>query len=116
MAGGTAGLIISSGLMLAGSTQYGVRMSAEFESLMTNVERILEYKDLPEEAAAESAPKSKPFPEWPDKGRIEFERMRLSYEKDGLLPVLKDITCTIEGGEKVGIVGRTGTFCNLNKN
>ncbi len=81
-------------------------MSAEFESLMTNVERIVEYKKLQQEAPAESA--AKPLKDWPSKGRIEFEHMRLAYE-ESQQPVLKDITCTIEGGEKIGIVGRTGT-------
>lgn len=112
MAGGTAGLIISTALMLTGATPYGVRMSTEFESLMTNVERILEYKDLQQE---EDTPKQKMIAkplakEWPEKGKIEFDHMSLSYKKDGQFPVLKDITCTIEGGEKIGIVGRTGIF------
>lgn len=107
MAGGTAGLIISSGLMLAGSTQYGVRMSAEFESQMTSVERIVEYQDLEQEAPAESKKGSKPFAEWPSNGQIEFDRMCLAYgEKE--TPVLKNISCTIAPAEKIGIVGRTG--------
>ena len=50
IAGGYAGLAISSGLLLAGITQYGVRQSTEFETQMTSVERILEYQQLEMEA------------------------------------------------------------------
>ena len=107
MPGGTAGLIISSALMLAGSTQYGVRMSAEFEAQMTAVERIVDYQDWDQEAPAESAKGSKPFDSWPSSGQIEFDRMCLAYGEEKT-PVLKNISCKIKGGEKIGIVGRTG--------
>lgn len=47
----------------------------------------------------------KPETKWPNCGAIQFENMSLSY---GEKAVLKNITCSINGGEKVGIVGRTG--------
>ncbi|XP_075590754.1 ATP-binding cassette sub-family C member 4 isoform X2 [Dermatophagoides farinae] len=105
--GGSAGLAISSGLMLAGMTQWGVRQSAEFESQMTSVERIVEYQDLPKESSAESKPEQRPPIEWPTDGTIEFDQMYLRYDGSDK-PVLKNIDCTIYGGEKIGIVGRTG--------
>ncbi|CAK4843237.1 unnamed protein product [Aphanomyces euteiches] len=40
-------------------------------------------------------------------GSIEFNQVQLRYKPTGEL-VLKDITCFIHGGEKNGIVGRTG--------
>jgi len=108
MLGGDAGLAISSGLLLAGMTQWGIRQSAEFESQMTSVERIVEYQDLIQEAPAESKKNAKPFAQWPTSGQIEFDHMSLAYGGNFEKPVLKSITCTIKGGEKVGIVGRTG--------
>src|SRR5690625_3881707 len=111
MPGGDAGLAISSGLMLSGMCQWGIRQSAEFESQMTSVERIVEYKDLECEAAAESSSHSKPPPSWPKEGAIEFDRMYLSYggkHDEDSKPVLRNIQCSIGGGEKIGIVGRTG--------
>ncbi|CAG2119883.1 unnamed protein product, partial [Medioppia subpectinata] len=48
---GEAGLALSSALMLTGMTQWGARQSAEMESQMTSVERIIEYSKLPQEAA-----------------------------------------------------------------
>ncbi|KAH9421088.1 Multidrug resistance-associated protein 4 [Dermatophagoides pteronyssinus] len=107
MQGGSAGLAISSGLMLAGMTQWAVRQSAEFESQMTSVERIVEYQDLPKEPLAESEPGKRPSNEWPTEGTIEFDHMYLRYSGSDK-PVLKNINCTILGGEKIGIVGRTG--------
>ncbi len=41
------------------------------------------------------------------KGTIRFENLRFSYP-GGEREVLTDITCTIEAGEQVGIVGKTG--------
>lgn len=86
-------------------SQWGVRQSCEFESQMTSVERLVEYQELEQEAAARSVKGREPPPDWPATGQIIFNHMSLSY---GAEPVLKDINATIEGGEKVGIVGRTG--------
>jgi ATP-binding cassette subfamily C (CFTR/MRP) protein 4 len=93
-------------LMLTGQTQFGVRQSAELESQMTSVERIIEYTKLPQEAALDSDPQHRPPQDWPQTARISLDRMHLYYDNEK--PVLKDITCEIRGGEKIGIVGRTG--------
>ena len=101
-------MAISTGLMLTGMTQWGMRQSAEFENQMTSVERIVEYQDLKQEAPAESKKDLKPSEQWPDKGEIVFDHMYLTYGDNADKPVLKDINCTIKSGEKIGIVGRTG--------
>uniref|UniRef100_A0A674KAE7 Multidrug resistance-associated protein 1 n=1 Tax=Terrapene triunguis TaxID=2587831 RepID=A0A674KAE7_9SAUR len=44
---------------------------------------------------------------WPHEGKVEFRGYGLRYRED-LDLVLKNINVTINGGEKVGIVGRTG--------
>uniref|UniRef100_A0A8B9GC88 Multidrug resistance-associated protein 1 n=1 Tax=Amazona collaria TaxID=241587 RepID=A0A8B9GC88_9PSIT len=44
---------------------------------------------------------------WPEEGKIEFRGYGLRYRED-LDLVLKNINVTINGGEKIGIVGRTG--------
>src|SRR5690606_11308306 len=56
-------------------------------------------------------PAFKPPPSWPHEGAIEFDRMYLTYggkDNEEGKPVLKNIQCSINGGEKIGIVGRTG--------
>ena len=42
------------------------------------------------------------------RGRIEFRHLTFQYP-DSTEPALKDITVTIEAGEKIGLVGKTGS-------
>lgn len=92
-------------LGLTGVTQFGVRQSAEVENHMTSVERIIEYSKLESEAELNSNYK---FPsKWPEHGAVTFDHVYLTYENSPS-PVLKDLCFHIKGGEKVGIVGRTG--------
>jgi ATP-binding cassette, subfamily C (CFTR/MRP), member 1 len=72
-----------------------------------SVERILEYCRLPSEAALDSAPGRAPRPSWPEKGAIEARDLQVAY-RPGLPLVLKGLSFRIEGGMRVGIVGRTG--------
>ncbi|KAJ1890786.1 Multidrug resistance-associated protein 1, partial [Coemansia sp. IMI 209127] len=50
---------------------------------------------------------TKPEEQWPSTGKIEFRNFSMKYRED-LELVLKDINLTINPGEKIGIVGRTG--------
>jgi ATP-binding cassette subfamily C (CFTR/MRP) protein 4 len=93
--------------MLTGMTQWGVRQSAEMESQMTSVERIIEYSKLPQEADLKAKAEDRPPEEWPQKGRIELKNLFISYDNSPK-PVLKNLCCVVNGGEKIGIVGRTG--------
>lgn len=84
-----------------------VRQSAEVENDMNSVERIVHYaKSIEQEAPHEIADK-KPPPSWPADGRLELRNVVLSYRPE-LPPVLKGISMSIQAGEKIGIVGRTG--------
>ncbi|XP_055867950.1 ATP-binding cassette sub-family C member 4-like isoform X5 [Biomphalaria glabrata] len=107
MSAGLVGLSITYTMTLMGMFQWGVRQSAEVENQMISVERVLEYSRLPEEAALESKPDTKPPPGWPYEGQIVADKVCLRYSPSGPL-VLKDLTFVIHGREKVGIVGRTG--------
>ena len=93
--------------MFIANTQWCVRLSADFENQMTSVERILEYTKLPEEAELEVESSKRPEQEWPTSGQIEIINMSITYNNT-TKPVLKNLTCLIKGGERVGIVGRTG--------
>ncbi len=50
---------------------------------------------------------NKPDSDWPPEGAIDFQSYCTRY-RPGLDLVLKDFTCQVKPGEKVGIVGRTG--------
>ncbi|KAJ6578028.1 ABC transporter [Mycena capillaripes] len=84
-----------------------VRMVATIENDMNSVERILHYVDDIEQEAPHHIEGSQPPPSWPSEGKMEFNNIQLSY-RPGLPPVLKGITMNVAGGEKIGIVGRTG--------
>ncbi|XP_054166166.1 ATP-binding cassette sub-family C member 4-like [Oppia nitens] len=107
MSGGSAGLLLSSALMLTGTAQHGVRCSTDLESYMTAVERVLEYTHIDPEADLESPADRKPGAGWPQSGGIEFVDMSLQYAESPE-PVLKRLTLSLRGGEKIGVVGRTG--------
>jgi len=83
------------------------RCLADLEQGMQSVERMLEYSDLPpeelKEAPAEPVDKS-----WPKRGEIEIKDFSVRY-RPGLPLVLKNLNLTIHHGEKIGVVGRTGS-------
>ena len=84
-----------------------VRQSAEVENDMNGVERIVHYANGVEQEPPHEVDDFKPPPEWPSEGKVELREIVLKYRPE-LPPVLKRITMSINGGEKIGIVGRTG--------
>lgn len=47
-------------------------------------------------------------PTWPQQGGLEFRHVVLSY-REGLPNALDGVSLTVRPGEKVGVVGRTGS-------
>lgn len=45
---------------------------------------------------------------WPETGAIEFRNVTIRYASDGQ-DILKNVSLTIEPGERIAIVGRTGS-------
>lgn len=100
-----------------------VRMASEVESNVVAVERIKEYAETPTEVRylssssvhvhklgslqAEWRTDTRPPSGWPQAGEVDFDTYKLRY-RPGLELVLKGISCKVAGGEKIGIVGRTG--------
>ncbi len=81
----------------------------DVESQMTAVERVLEYCSMDQEPSAQVSPDRRPPSTWPSHGRIIFDDVSMCYSNDEHSPLaLRHISMTIEGAEKVGIVGRTG--------
>lgn len=81
-------------------------MTSEVETNIVAVERIKEYGETPQEAAWEIAATT-PAKDWPTKGHVEFKHFKVRY-REGMDLVLNGITFVVNGGERVGIVGRTG--------
>lgn len=76
------------------------------ENSFNAVERVGSYADVPPEAPA-VIPDHRPPPDWPSAGDVMFENVVMRYRRD-LPPVLKGLSAHVKGGEKVGVVGRTG--------
>lgn len=81
--------------------------STRIYSGMSSVERILEYSQ-DTEMQEESWEDPSPPKGWPQHGGIEVNNFWVRYRED-LEPVLKGISFKINPGEKVGLVGRTGS-------
>jgi len=67
-----------------------------------------------EQEAPHEIQSTKPSPQWPSKGAIEFKDVSMSY-RPGLPNVLHSISLSIKAGEKIGIVGRTGMKGELSR-
>jgi ATP-binding cassette subfamily C (CFTR/MRP) protein 4 len=99
------GLSLSYLLQLIDMLQWAVRQSIEVEMQFISVERIIAYTRLEPEPPRQTD--RRPPEDWPDRGAIEFRDMSLTYPGSEA-PVLKNISFTIQPGEKIGVVGRTG--------
>ncbi|XP_054249750.1 ATP-binding cassette sub-family C member 3 [Indicator indicator] len=103
---GLVGLSVSYALQVVMSLNWMVRTASDLENNIVAVERIKEYSETETEAPWVIEDKSPPE-DWPSKGELEFVNYSVRYRK-GLDLVLKGINLQVRGGEKIGIVGRTG--------
>ncbi|KAK7757251.1 ATP-binding cassette transporter yor1 [Diatrype stigma] len=99
------GLVLSYILSIVQMLQFTVRQLAEVENGMNAVERIEYYGTQLEEEAPEHTVEVRPA--WPEKGEIIFDNVEMRY-RAGLPLVLQGLTMHVKGGERIGIVGRTG--------
>jgi ATP-binding cassette, subfamily C (CFTR/MRP), member 1 len=99
------GLVLSYILAIVQMIQFTVRQLAEVENGMNAVERLQYYgQQLEEEAPLKTIDVR---PTWPEKGAIKFQNVEMRY-RDGLPLVLRGLDLDVAGGERIGIVGRTG--------
>ncbi len=100
-----AGLVLSYILSIVQMIQFTVRQLAEVENSMVSTERLHFYgTELDEEPPLHL----KDVPEsWPQRGEIVFNEVQMRY-RAGLPLVLQGLNMKVEGGERIGIVGRTG--------
>ena len=65
------------------------------------------FQNLTSEAPAKIKDHEPPA-EWPDKGHVTFEKVKMRY-RDNLPLVLRGVSFETKPKEKIGIVGRTGS-------
>ncbi|XP_069810525.1 ATP-binding cassette sub-family C member 10 isoform X2 [Dendropsophus ebraccatus] len=103
---GLVGLSLSYALSITGLLSGLISSFTQTEAMMVSVERAEEYSTtLPSEPTRGCLMVG---PEWPQHGRIEFRDVVLCY-RPGLPNALDGVSVTIGAGEKIGVVGRTGS-------
>lgn len=103
---GAAGLSLTYAVTFTENVLWLVRLYSINEQNMNSVERVKEYLEVEQEAKALISD-SRPDGDWPRHGNIDFLNYSTRYRAD-LKPVLKHVTFSVHGGERVGVVGRTG--------
>lgn len=118
---GLVGFSLSNASGLSSSILYLVRMLNELEVEMQSFHRVKEYASLePEEKATphdhQQSKSLTPYDplvssipaNWPQTGAIEFRNVTIRYDPNGP-DILKDINLSFFAGERVAVVGRTGS-------
>ncbi|KAF1790353.1 P-loop containing nucleoside triphosphate hydrolase [Phytophthora cactorum] len=113
-----AGLLLSYSQNMTSLLNWIIRNNIDMENMMNSVERTDEYCRVETEPVTLLAhhyeryttSKSRTLqlrPHWPEHGKINFVNVCVRYDPLSS-PVLRGISFTVKGGEKVGICGRTG--------
>ncbi|CAI7614693.1 unnamed protein product [Penicillium viridicatum] len=99
------GLVLAYLLSIAQLLTFSVRQLAEIDNNMNATERIYHYcTELDQEAPIQAKLVENT---WPERGEIIFNEVEMRYR--GELPmVLTQFSLHIRGGERIGVVGRTG--------
>ncbi|KAI5001703.1 hypothetical protein ZWY2020_026353 [Hordeum vulgare] len=98
------GMSLSYGLSLNSLVYHAISISCMIENDMVSVERVNQYSSLPSEAAVSL----RSSPNWLRRGDIDIKDLEVRYRPNTPL-ILKGITVSIRSGEKIGVVGRTGS-------
>lgn len=101
------GMSLSYGLSLNSLVYYAISISCMLENDMVAVERVNQYSTLPSEAAW-TVSDCLSLPNWLCRGDIDITDLEVRYRPNTPL-ILKGITISISSGEKIGVVGRTGS-------
>nr|QEY08334.1 ATP-binding cassette sub-family C member 8 [Crocus sativus] len=104
---GFSGLCLSYSLTLSSMQVIITRWYSNLENYIISVERIKQFMHIPSEPPA-IIDEKRPDPSWPHRGQIDLEALKIKYRHNAPY-VLKGITCTFAAGNKVGVVGRTGS-------
>ncbi|XP_026441256.1 ABC transporter C family member 10-like [Papaver somniferum] len=104
---GFIGMALSYGLSLNMSLVFSIQNQCTLANHIISVERLNQYLHIPIEAQ-KVIEGNRPLHSWPSMGRVEIHDLKIRYRPNTPL-VLQGISCTFEGGHKIGIVGRTGS-------
>lgn len=101
------GLVLYSAVNLTQVIYVAVHNSVQFETLMTSVERVLEYSQLTSEPGYQA--NTQPKKEWVREPTISCKDMKLTYYEGGP-KTLKNVSFEIKAKEKVRKYLKIKTF------
>jgi ABC-type multidrug transport system fused ATPase/permease subunit len=102
------GLSLTYAIGFAGLLNLLLFSTSQLENEFNSIERLSVYCDeLPQES--DEVKDIDPKEQWPQTGAISFENVNLSYPSRPDVLILKDLSFSVRPGEKVGIIGRTGS-------
>ncbi|KAH7850856.1 hypothetical protein Vadar_003828 [Vaccinium darrowii] len=104
---GFIGMALSYGLSLNIYVVLSVQSEGTRSNSIIAIERLEQYMHIPSEAP-EIIEGNRPALNWPVVGKVEICDLKVRYRPNSPL-VLRGISCIFEGGDKIGIVGRTGS-------
>lgn len=106
----SSGLSFTSLIMLGAGLNYAIKAWTTLETSIGSLARLSDFlKNTPTESDEGTTQPSK---DWPSRGEVQIKNVSARYQcsKDKQEPdVIQDISLTVEPGQKLGIVGRTGS-------
>uniref|UniRef100_A0A673CHX8 Cystic fibrosis transmembrane conductance regulator n=1 Tax=Sphaeramia orbicularis TaxID=375764 RepID=A0A673CHX8_9TELE len=113
------GIIVALAMLILGTFQWAVITSITVDGLMRSVDRVFKFIDLPSEEPLPGKSSGKGGPDliidnphahdcWPNRGQMDVQGLTVKYTEAGRA-VLSDISFSVEGGQTVGLLGRTGS-------
>ncbi|KAG5617155.1 hypothetical protein H5410_016979 [Solanum commersonii] len=119
LSSGFIGMALSYGLSLNTSLVFSIQNQCRLTNYIISVERLNQYMHIPSEPP-EIVEENRPPVNWPTRGKVEIQDLLNVQNTDQCNPkqvryredtpfVLRGISCTIEGGQKIGIVVWTGS-------
>uniref|UniRef100_A0AAQ4R6A6 Cystic fibrosis transmembrane conductance regulator n=1 Tax=Gasterosteus aculeatus aculeatus TaxID=481459 RepID=A0AAQ4R6A6_GASAC len=116
---GEVGIIVALAMLILGTFQWAVITSITVDGLMRSVDRVFKFIDLPSEEPLPEKSGGNGEPDlvidnpyargcWPNRGQMDVRGLTVKYTEAGR-SVLSDITFSVEGGQSIGLLGRTGS-------
>ncbi|KAJ6604251.1 hypothetical protein DFH09DRAFT_1300496 [Mycena vulgaris] len=100
------GFSLNMAIGFSGMILWWVRVLNDFEIQGNSLERIRGYISIEQEPKPTAS--GVPPAYWPASGKLSVEKLSAKYSADGP-KVLHDISFEIKSGERIGVVGRTGS-------
>uniref|UniRef100_A0A8C4I6V2 Cystic fibrosis transmembrane conductance regulator n=1 Tax=Dicentrarchus labrax TaxID=13489 RepID=A0A8C4I6V2_DICLA len=116
---GEVGIIVALAMLILGTFQWAVITSITVDGLMRSVDRVFKFIDLPTEEPMPGKSGGKGGPDlvidnphaqdyWPNRGQMDVQGLTVKYTEAGRA-VLNDISFSVDGGQSIGLLGRTGS-------